>query len=106
MATLEIPIDITAEKFKQSVILDSVLYKFQFTFNTRMDNWIMDILDGNDIPLLVGIPLQTNVYLTKDFHHLSIPKGVFLTLDTEGLQKNPGEDDFGDRVKLIYEEAV
>jgi hypothetical protein len=106
MAILEIPIDATLNKFTQSMTLDGVTYGMDFFYNSRMELWTMTLKDVDDTILLAGIPLQTELHLTKDYAHLSIPKGEVFLVDTEGNQKDAGTDDFGDTIKLLYNEAA
>jgi hypothetical protein len=105
MAILTIPTRKDLFAYSLDVTLEGTTYRFEFKFNSRKERWSFDIQDqaGNDI--LVGIPALTNVDLTAQYQHLGIPKGIFLFFDTEGEEKNAGQFELGDRIKMLYEET-
>ncbi|MCP4051082.1 MAG: hypothetical protein GY730_10300 [bacterium] len=105
MAILEIPIQKDLLAFKEQITLESTLYVFDFYFNQRQNLWFMDILDENDNPQLSGVPIQTNVPQTIHLKHQNIPPGILLPFDIQGEKKDADADDFGIRIKLLYEEV-
>lgn len=106
MAVLEIPVQNDLGAFREFVTLEGTLYIFDFYFNQRQNLWFMDILDDNELPQLVGIPIQTNVPHTIHLKYLNIPQGTFVAFDVQGQEKEADTDDFGVRVKLLYEESI
>jgi hypothetical protein len=105
MAVLEIPVRSDLNAFKEFITIEGVVYIFQFYFNQRTSLWFADILDDNENPILVGIPVQTNIPLNLIFKHLDIPKGLLFAFDIQGKGKDADASDFGDRVLLLYEET-
>lgn len=102
MAIFEMPVrnDIAAYSFK--IELDLVIYTLSFRYNKRMSSWIMDIADEQESPILMGIPVQTNVALINRFIDEQLPPGQFLCLDETGDQRSPDRDNFGLDIKLLY----
>lgn len=105
MSVLKIPIRNDLNAFKEFVTIEGVVYVFQFYFNQREGLWLADILDEEENPRLVGIPVQTGIPLTLNFKHLDIPKGLLFAFDIQGKGKDADTEDFGDRVLLLYEET-
>jgi len=106
MSIIEIPVRSDIPFYDMEITLERTAYFLEFYFNKRKDRWMMDILNQEKMPILVGTPLLTNVELLDKFAFEDTPPGLFLVLDLEGEQLNPGRNDLGDRVKLIYEEAA
>ncbi len=106
MATLELPVrsDLPAFTFRQE--LEGSVYTLGFRFNERIAQWIMDILSEQEVPIVMGIPVLTEVEMTERFKYLSIPQGYFVCIDETGKQRNPDRDTFGDEVKLLYVEST
>lgn len=106
MAYLELPVRSDFKAYSFQVDLEGTTYGLNFRFNTRTQNWEMDIRDslGND--LLTGIVLLTNVLLTRQYVREDLPPGQFLCVDESGQDKDPGSEDLGNDVKLLYEESA
>ena len=105
MAILEIPIQNNLLAFKELVTLEGTVYVLNFYFNQRQNLWLMDILDENENPQLSGVLIQTNVPQTIHLKHQNIPQGTFLPFDIQGASKEADTEDFGIRIKLLYEET-
>lgn len=104
MAILQLPTRKDLFGYEQSIEIENTTYFFVFKFNRRMDRWQIDIQDQNKVDLVSGVPLLTNVDITKQVRYLAIPKGYFLVFDTEGDAINPSQKDLGDRVQFLYQE--
>ena len=105
MALLEVPTKSELLKYRETVTFENINFILEFSFNNRLELWVMNILDIESNDLLNGIPLQTDVDLTPYANHLNIPKGLFLLFDTEGIQKDANVEDLGQRVRFYYEET-
>lgn len=105
MALLEIPIQNGLHTFREIATIENTVYVLEFYFNQRSNHWILDILDEAETPLLLGVPVQTNVPITINFQHLPIPQGILIPFDIQGKSKNADVDDIGIRIKLLYEES-
>lgn len=105
MAILEIPVrsDIPAYQFQIS--LDGTTFTLHFRFNTRLDRWVMDIHDIDDVEIIQGAVLLYGLPLFDRYKIASLPVGRFILSDETGEERNPGRDDLGDDFKLLYQEA-
>lgn len=105
MATLELPVRSDVKAYSFSLELDGLLYTFRFRFNDRTGLWSMDIADSIDNDILNGVSLLINVPLI-DVTKTLLPPGEFILIDETGEDRNPGADDLGNDIKLLYQEAT
>jgi hypothetical protein len=105
MATLEIPVRSDNKAYSLQVDLEGTRYTLRFRFNTRMGRWVMDIADSVNTDILNGVVLLTNYPLTDQYADTALPPGRFVCIDESGENKDPGTNDLGNDVKLLYEEA-
>jgi len=104
MAALELPVRSDVKSYTFTVELDGTLYTLRFKYNDRTELWTMDIADAINNDILNGVRLLTNIALI-DVVKEGIPPGEFILIDETGEDRNPGENDLGNDVKLIYQEA-
>lgn len=105
MAILEIPVraDLPSYEFKQEI--EAVIYTFKFRWNDRMSKWFFSIADEENVELLSGIPVQTNVDIKGRFRQTTLPPGRFLAYDETGKGRDPDRSNFGSEIKFLYEES-
>lgn len=97
--TLPLRNDLT--DFSFTTQLDNASYSFRFWWNERSTSWFMTISDeaGNifsNVPLVVDFPLGTRNRSTR------MPPGRLIAQDLTGARQNPGLNDLGTRVVLLY----
>jgi len=85
----------------ETLTLDGFVYVFGFTWNTREGAWFMSI-SRDDEPLLYNIKVVDAFSLIDRFTNLLLPPGAIMTLDIENINRNPGRDELGSAVKLVY----
>lgn len=88
-----------------TVELNEQDYVLRLRKNDRAQAWTLDILSGEtEAPIVCGVLLRPDAPL----EHLSgvpgAPPGALLLLDRGG-PGDPGVDDLGERLALIYQEA-
>lgn len=105
MAVIEIPVRSDFKAYTIQVDLEGVTYTLNFRFNTRLQNWVMDIADAAGTDLLNGVVLLTNVALTSYVVKDGLPPGKFICIDESGANRDAGIEDLGNDVKLLYEES-
>lgn len=105
MATFELPIRNDAPAYRFQLDLEGRIYFFEFTFNTRMNLWVMDIQDQSQADLVRGIPLLVGVSLLDAYTSDALPPGTFVLLDLTGKGREADRENFGIDLKLYYEEA-
>jgi hypothetical protein len=84
------------------VVLEDVQYTLQFRLNVRMGAWFMSVLDGEGVvPIMTGARIVVNWPLWAYFTGRD-PAGAFVAVDTASTGADPGPDDMGARVQLVY----
>lgn len=107
MSLLELPLSPGTPSYSEQVTLDGALYTLRIRWNTRMSAWFLEIYDTAEVLLVpprrcvVGAPL-----LDAFRYRAGSPPGNAIVFDTTQRQVDPGLDDFGTRVLLLYREAV
>lgn len=91
-----------SSSFIETVTLDNKLYQLYFDWNVRDEHWSMTIRDKNENVLVAGIKIIADYELISMYRYLDIPQGYLVAADTSGQGLDPGFDDFGTRVLLMY----
>lgn len=91
--------------FDLQATLDGVTYTLEFRWNVRLGAWFMNVLDAEGVePRLIGVRLVADYPLAQNIVDRD-PPGYFLAVDTgaaAGFGVDPGFDDLGSRVQLVY----
>lgn len=106
MAERQIPIEPGEVAFSLKVDLDNRPFTMQFTFNSRMAIWTLNISDDAGDELVNGIPIHVKQDLIRSFKHdPRMPQGLLVAVNlVDGVTK-PTIANFGSEVLLIYQEA-
>lgn len=106
MSTFIIPVSETTDPFEQQVELDGRVYDLTFRWSERGQHWSLDIgRDGNI--LIAGIKLVIVPDLLIQARRIGeLPEGTLFIEDLDGLDNEPNDTNFGDRVVLKYTEAA
>lgn len=82
--------------------LEGVVFLLRRYWNKRAACWVLDILDELGQPLAVGLAVRSGSDMTG---HLTIegwPGGRIVAVDSTGSGIDPGIDELGQRVDLVY----
>lgn len=99
---LTIPLDPTLTHYDEQVTLDGTTYTLEFRWNTRASAWFMNVLTEQADPVIAGIRIVVDMPLGIRSSDTRRPKGLLFAVDTSGQRRDPGIDDFGTRVFLLY----
>lgn len=102
MAVFALPVTNADPNYRFQIELEGRLYFFEFRYNTRMERWLMDLEDENQDPLVVGIPVLTNLFLLAQFVDDRLPPGFIIAQDESGEGKQATRQQLGNDVKLLY----
>lgn len=92
--------DLSSYRFQ--VTIESVIYIFEFRWNTQFEFWTFDIYDFGSVPLITGVKLIVNYPLTKRYAKEELPPGELIAIDSTSTLDRVGRNDLGDKVQLIY----
>ncbi len=106
MATWIIPTLTDTEFYVERVELDSVVFELTFAWNTREEKWFLSVADADGVALASGIKIVADWPLFQSVSNADMPAGTMLANDTSGAGLDPGLDDLGDRVLLMYQDAA
>jgi hypothetical protein len=105
MALQVLPLDSDDANYTVDVPLAGSLYRFALFFNTRMGLWTMDIFMLDDTPLVSSIALVADWEIACQFTDLRLPPGFLYCVDTSGAGADPGRDDLGSRVIVVFDDG-
>jgi hypothetical protein len=107
MALKQIPLDIDQVAYSFKVDLDNRPFVFELTFNSRASLWTMTIKNESDETLIAGIPIHVKQDLLRQFRYdARLPQGVLMALNVVDGVSDPGLENFGDQVVLVYDEVT
>lgn len=102
MAVQELPVTNDPQAYTFQITLDGTPYNLSFHYNKRRSTWHMSIATQNNIDLVNGVPIFVNWPVLDRYKDTRLPLGTFIALDTTSDTIDPGQDDFGTRVKMLY----
>lgn len=82
--------------------LGGVSYSFELRWNHREAAWFLTLGDGEGLPIVAGIRVVTAYSLLSRFTDERLPPGLLFAIDTAGGDVDPGLDDLGHRVQIVY----
>jgi len=88
--------------FDLQVTLESVTYTLEFRWNVRAGKWFMSVLDETSNTVLQAAAKVVANWPLFAYVTGRQPAGAFLAFDTTGAGLDPGLNDLGNRVQLIY----
>lgn len=104
MTTWVLPTRTDLDHYSEQVVLDDVTYTLDLRWNRRAERWFLAISDA-DGPIVSGMKVIVDRPLLTHVGSSRKPPGVLMALDTSGAGEDPGIDELGDRVLLMYDEA-
>lgn len=88
--------------FTEEITLDDAQYRLQFHYNFRGDHWVVDILDRDLNPLVMGVKVVASYELVRQYGYRTIPPGALAAVDPADENLRVGRDDLPNRVSLVY----
>lgn len=104
MALEEIPISDAADKvaFYFLVELDGTDYQCSFRWNSREGFWYMSLFDLDGNPIRTGLKVVANWPLIRLDRTGNRPPGEIVFVDAGEVPADPGLEDLGERVGMVY----
>jgi hypothetical protein len=101
-----IPVQSTLPLYQQFTTLDGQDFLLTFAYNARDFSWYLDIADQDAVAIVSGIRIVVAWDLLRRCVDARRPPGVLIANDLSGAGLDPGADDFGTRVELLYFDAA
>jgi len=101
MAYFQIPTQTDSDNYEFQLSLEGSAYTFIFVWNYRESCWEISIAD-----IAYGIAIRIGVDVLASIPIIGKPPGRLVAGDTSGQGLDPGLEDLGGRVVLLYEEST
>lgn len=90
--------------YSRTYTLGEADYSLDFSFNSRMGSWFLDVSDANGSPIVTSIRLIPNRNLLAQFSDTRLPPGVLFVNDSSGNAIEPGVGELGEgqRCQLVF----
>jgi len=98
---LLIPTNSNYPDWTETVQIEDRSYRIRGSWDTRLQSWRLDI-GTEDEWICQGAKAVANCPIWHKRKHDDLPAGRFFLLDQSGAGEDPGRDDLGDRVVLLY----
>lgn len=106
MGYREIPIRRAGRNFTQRTTLDGIEYGLRFRWSQLEQRWYFDLLDseGDLIAGCIKIIVNRDLLYSRR-GHAGVPQGELRAIDGSSAPVDPGLEELGDAIPLIYREA-
>lgn len=101
-----VPITSDFDDYSFTINLDGTIYELAFRWNSRKEKWFVSMSLEDGTPIVGMRPVIADWPPFARFRNASLPPGELMFIDTSGQNIDPGHDDLGSRVLLIYLEEV
>lgn len=86
---IQIPLRTDLEDYTLQATLDQTIYTLRMRFNRRDQNWYMDVMDQNSVPIRMGLKVLIDWPLGVRTRNPLWPPGCFIAVDTSTLHEDP-----------------
>ena len=97
-----VPVSNTDALYQQVTTLDGVDFILTFAYNLRDGFWYLDVLDQDGNVIVPNVKIVVNWDLLQRSTDPRKPAGALMAYDTTAQELDPGLDDFGTRVQILY----
>lgn len=101
-AMRKIPTTSDQPHYTQVTTLDGRDYVLTFEYNFRDLSWYLDVADQDEVVIAAGLRLVVDWDLLQRCVDERRPPGILWCNDLSGAGLDPGPDDLGTRVELLY----
>lgn len=105
MADFFLPIDSSDAAYTVDIPLSGTIYRFAVAWNTRSQNWSFSIGLPDQDPIVAGLRIVGDWQYSQFFTDARLPPGRLYSVDLSGTGLDPGREDLGDRVVMVYNDG-
>lgn len=99
---VRIPIPVAFPASEMSISFNGRIWRLRFRWNTRDQSWSMDVLDAERTPVLLGVKVVSDWLLLRRYAQDELLEVDIVSVDTSGQAEEPGRDDLGARVMVLF----
>ena len=100
--SLLITADSETASFRVRTRLDGTFYRLRFQWSPRFETWSMGIETDSGEAVLESARVVVGADIIGSQTQQGLPAGAIIPIDTSGKGVDPGRNDLGTRVKLVY----
>ena len=97
-----IPIDAKLGVNRVRVRLDGVFFRLRFQWSGRFLTWSMSLESDDGVAILQSARVTADAGITLSQTQAGMPRGEIVPVDTSGRGADPGREDLGTRVLIVY----
>lgn len=83
--------------------LSDTNYNLRFKYNYRSTVWMLDILDDENNPIYMGIPIYILSDLLRQIRAYDLPQELMVCFNNLSQFEEPTRNSFAEEVVLLYE---
>src|ERR1700749_78717 len=102
MTAQVLPVTSDVEHYTFQTVLSDTLFGFRFDYSQRDDHWYMSLYDDSGVAILEGLRVTLGAFYLYRVATLRRPAGVIMAFDTTNKNLDPGRNDLGGRVRLLF----
>ena len=106
MAVFKIPLPTGVPQFVEQTQLDGLTFTIRIHWNERESAWYLEIGDVDGVVIVASRKLVANWPLLQRVTDERKPPGEIYCIDLTDEGVDPGLDDLGERVDLVYIDAA
>ncbi|RYF52441.1 MAG: hypothetical protein EOO38_00080 [Cytophagaceae bacterium] len=102
---VRVPLGVNLPWYAFDMTLDGVGYHLEMAYQNRSDRWALSIGNAASTPVIQSVPILIDRDLLRIYHHLPVPPGLLMCIDTTGKQQQPTLGSFLTTHVLYYIES-
>lgn len=102
MASVALPIIAGRAWYDYRVSLSGTKYTVELRWNSRSEHWTLSLYTADGDPIVVGRRVVVGIPLFRRYRDDRLPAGTLVAVDTTDREQDPGFNDLGNRVQLVY----
>ena len=89
-------------QWREQIELSGVIYILRFKWNALNQFWSMDVLNGNDEPIVYGVKIVVNWNLLEQYAMTDKPEGDIVCQNIVGGTEKIKREDMSTVAQLLY----
>lgn len=102
MTFVTLPLQTEVDKFTVRTTLLGAEYRLDFLWNTRDEHWYLSMFDATGTPIVQGVKVVIGNFILRTNRGQVRPRGWLVAIDKEGTDIDPGRNDLGTRVDIVF----
>ncbi len=105
MSIVVLQLDSQHEYYENEFTLDGEGFRILARYNIRIDSWMINLYQSDGTAIATGRRVTVGNFLFPWLTGRNRPAGQLMALDTSDEDSDPGRNDLGERVIIVYLDA-